>query len=270
MGRDSGHSVTCADAVRTTAEQCECICDGYFHGGPHTERARALVWAPEKRRRYSQTQVRGAKKAAREALAAKELIGEACTDFAVTYVINEFIFATELDRQRDARDVLKAIVEPLVAEIAKAELDYAEAKAVTDAVNYLHLLCSLCVEVLKLIGELDELADDVAEDIAESVAASLADDLLLTKAVKLILTKALARSFRAAIDLVKDPAMVLLLRLAGFVLCPNIAEHPDVEKYCVSPLEQEWATESLRNWITDGFQPDSSILKRAPRRPATV
>lgn len=267
---DRGHSVDCADAVRTTPEQCKCRCGGDFHGGPHSERVRALVWAQDNRQKYSQSQVGRAKRSAREALDAGNSVGEACTDFAVTHVVNELIFLTSAEEQQVAREVLKALIEPFVEKVASAPLDDDDATRIVTAVNNLHLLCSLCVEILKVIDQLHDLADDAAAAMAQTISESVIDsfdaELFLTDPVKDVLKAALARSFHAAIDLVVDPVKVQMLRLVGFAMCPNVAEHADVEKYCVAPLGREWVTSVLHNWMTSGFPADSPILKRAPRR----
>ena len=63
----SSHSTACANAVVTTPKQCKCGCDGAFHGGPHTHRARALLVTPGERVTYSRRQVREAKRKVREA-----------------------------------------------------------------------------------------------------------------------------------------------------------------------------------------------------------
>ncbi|CAG7844983.1 hypothetical protein USB125703_01237 [Pseudoclavibacter triregionum] len=266
MARGESHSVSCADAVRTTPEECKCACEGDFHGGPHTERVRALVWEEGKRHKYSRRQVAGAKRKARQAIAAENSVGEACTDLAVTCMIDELILVTATSEQQVLRDTLKSVLDPFVKEIVDAELDDADSKNIETAVNNLHVICTLCVEVLKLIHEVKGLANAVADDIAQKVVDSLGQPSFLTGAVKTVLTSALARSFEAIVDLAADPLKVKMLQVVGFATCPNVDEHPDVEVYCIGPLGNEYVTSALHDWIDKSFPADSVILQRAPRR----
>lgn len=265
-----GHSASCADAVRTTTAECKCTCGGDFHGGPHSERVRALVWNEENRSKYSKTQVARAKRKARDALAAGTSIGEACTDFAVTQMVDELILMTEPNEQQLAREVLKALIQPFVDEVASADLDEDDATRIETAVNNLHILCALCVEVLRLIDQATALADQAAEDIAAIVVDSLGEHSFLTNVVKQVLTKSLAQSFHAVIALAADPAKIKMLEVVGFASCPNIADHPEVEKYCIAPLTKDYVTEALHDWIDSGFPEDAAILRRAPRGKKTA
>ncbi|ORC24145.1 hypothetical protein A7979_10450 [Rothia nasimurium] len=124
----SSHSVRCADAVRTTRKQCKCMCDGVMHGGPHTERARALIWPLETRKKYSQRQVSNSKRVAREAVETSEAIGEVFTDLLVRYIVNELVHEQAPGDQDLARDTLKDPICPFVDEVMEAELDDSDSK----------------------------------------------------------------------------------------------------------------------------------------------
>lgn len=261
-----GHSVSCADAVRTTPAECACACDGDFHGGPHTERVRALVWDPDRREKYSRSQVVRAKRKARDALAAGTSAEESCTVFAVAHMIDVLIAVGGADEQQVARETLKAVLDPFVEVIVSADLNDADSRNIETAVNNLHIICALCVEILKLIDQVKTFANAAAEDIAERVVDALGDRTFLTTVVKQVLKEAVKRSFDAAIALAADPVRVEMLRVIGFATCPNVKAHPDVEKYCVEPLASSYVTTTLHDWIDHGFPADSSLLKRAPRR----
>lgn len=260
-----GHSTTCADAVRTTPAECQCQCEGLFHGGPHSERARALVWPADKRRRYSGTRLSRAKGEARDALSVGVSIGEACTDFAVTHAIDELILTTDPGQHDAVRDVLGAVIEAFVGEIVDAELGEEDSRRIKTLVNYDHVLCTLCVESLKLLDEVRASANKAADAVADAVIGTV-DGNLLTEAVKVVLRTALQKAFGVLIDLLADPAKVTSIQLLGLLSCPDVSEHPDVEKYCVAPLTGEYVTAAMRDWINKGFPKDAAVLGRAPRR----
>lgn len=260
-----GHSTTCADAVRTTPAECQCQCEGLFHGGPHSERARALVWPADKRRRYSGTRVSRAKATAKDALTAGVSIGDACTDFAVTQAIDELILTTDPGQHDAVRDVLGAVIEAFVVEIVEAELDDEDSQRIKTLVNYDHVMCTLCVEALKLLDEVRALANRASGAVADAVIGPL-DENLLTEAVKTVLRTAVQKAFGVLIDLLADPAKVKSIQLLGFLSCPDVSEHSDVEKYCVGPLTGEYVTAAMRDWINRGFPRDAAVLGRAPRR----
>lgn len=265
MAKGMSHSVSCADAVRTTPDECECECKGDFHGGPHTERVRALVWEEPDRRRYSKRQVTAAKRKAREAISAENSAGEACTDLAVTYTIDEFILVTGTGDQQLLRGTVKTVLDPFVKVIVDADLDETDSKLIETAVNQLHIICTLCVEVLKLVKAAKDLAADAADGIAQNVIDELGPSPLLNTVVKSVLKIALTRSFEAIIDLAADPVKVRMLRLAGLAFCPNVDEHPEVKVYCVDPLANEYVTSALHDWVDKSFPTDSVILQRARR-----
>lgn len=68
------------------------------------------------------------------------------------------------------------------------------------------------------------------------------------------------------IDLLADPVKVKSIQLLGFLSCPDVSEHSDVEKYCVAPLTGEYVTAAMRDWINRGFPKEADVLGRAPRR----
>lgn len=265
-----GHSVSCADAVRTTPDECKCKCAGDFHGGPHTERVRALVWDPDDRESYSRKQVTTAKRRAREAIDTEVSVNEACTDFAVTHMVDVLIGNTGTSDQAAARGMLKAVVDPFVKEIVKAEQDGTlsgeESKFLETAVNNLHIICSLCVEILEAVENAKTLANEMAEEFAQAVIDGIENKSLLKETVRQVVKQALSRSFKSVIDLVADPSNVKLLQVVGFATCPNIKEHNEVEQYCVHPLEGDFINAALRDWIDRNFPRDSDILKPRNRR----
>lgn len=261
-----GHSVSCADAVRTATEECQCTCQGDFHGGPHTERVRALVWDEDKRETYSRNQVTTAKRKARDALDAGTAVGETCTDFAVTYMIDVFIAATSSTDHDMARETLKAILDPFVEEIVHADLDETESRNIETAVNHLHVICSLCVEILKMIDESKALLNQAADTVAQAVVDGLGQHPFLTKLAKAVLKRALMRSFPAVVHLLTaDPATVKMLQMVGFATCPDVNDHGEVEKCCIQPLQGAYVKAALHDWIDQSFPRDADILKRRRR-----
>ena len=263
-----GHSVECAAAVRTTPDECQCTCQGAFHGGPHTGRARALVWEEAKRKTYSGQQVAAAKKKAREAIATPgqapgSLVGRVCTDFAVTHAIDVLVLTGSSVDQDLAREVLKSVIDPFVTEIVSETLNETESRQIDAAVNEFHVLCSLCVAVLELVDETKERLAGVADGAAEAIVTAIGPEIILSPLVQTVLRRALIGSFNAAIDLLADPVKVKMLRLVGFVTCPDVSEHAEVETHCVNPLVGEWVTRTMQDWIDHKFQNNSRVFRRA-------
>lgn len=273
----TSHSARCADAVRTTPEQCECMCVGAFHGGPHSERARALLWPSAQRQKYSQAQVRTAKRKAKDALDvaeedpnAKSAAGETCTDFLVRHIVNEIVFEEPTSAQEDVRAAVADLIGLFVAGVLEEDLSTNDSARIVAVINVEHVLCSLCVEIIKLADELSQMADealnDLAEAAAETVVATVAGNVSLSKPLMAALKAILKRVFQSMLPYAIDPEKMQLLRFLGAMSCPNISAHPDVEVHCLKPLEKDWATDALKQWVADGFPNDAAILGRAQSR----
>lgn len=224
-----------------------------------------MVWPADRRRRYAGTRVTRAKAGAKAALTAGVSVGEACTDFAVTHAINELVRTTDLAQHDAVREVLGRVIGAFVGEIADAEMDREESKRITTLVNYHHVLCTLCVEALKLVDEVRASANEAADAVIEAVIGTV-DESQLTAALKLVLRTALRKACGVLLDLLADPAKVKSIQLLGFVSCPDVSDHPDVETYCVAPLTGEYVTAAMRDWINRKFPQDPAVLGRAPRR----
>lgn len=259
----NGHSVACADAARTTPKQCKCKCGGQFHGGPHTDRGRALVWDPEKRGGYSNRRLSVAKRSAREALAADAAAGVACTDFAVTHAVHELIRTTDISSHDLAVATINAAVAPFVAGISEAKLGVDDAKKIVAVVNHSHALCSLCVQMLEMIARARKITADTVADVATTVVASVRENIPFSDAVHDALHDAVARSCEALAMLAADPSKVLMLRLVGFMACPDVSVHPEVYRHCVRPLIKVFVTEAMAEWIENEFPQESQVLRNA-------
>ena len=273
----TSHSRRCADAVRTTPEQCECMCDGAFHGGPHSERARALLWSNARRQKYSQEQVRTAKRKAKHALdaaeedsKAKSAADELCTDFLVRYIVNEIVFEEPTSVQEDVRTAVADLIGLFVAGVLEEDLSTNDSARIAAVINVEHILCSLCVEIVQLADELSQAVDKALNDLAEAsattVVATVAGRSSLSEPLERALKAILKRVFHSMFPYAVDPEKVQLLRFLGAMSCPNIAVHPDVEIHCLKPLEKDWATDALKQWAADSFPNDAAVLGRAKPR----
>lgn len=263
-----GHSPACAAAVHTTPAQCRCACGGAFHGGPHSDRARALLRRNQgqaKQREYSGGQVSRAKTKARNA--ADTQYGQACTGFAVTFAIDRFVLDADSKEQGLVTDALDRVTTAFVEEIVGAALDDAESRNIKNAVEGLHILCALCATVLEAVEQVRELADLAADAVADQVITSLGESPLLTVAVKAALRLALRRSFGVLIDMAITPEQVKSIQFLGFISCPDVSEHPEVERYCVKPLAKDYLNDTVEAWVDDGFPRESRVLDgRSGRR----
>ena len=149
---------------------------------------------------------------------------------------------------------------PFVEEIVGAALDGANSRNIKEAVEGLHVLCALCAVVLKALEQMKELANEAAKAAAEQVIASLGESPLLTAAVRAALRLALSRSFGVLIDIVINPAQVKSIQFLGFISCPDVSEHSEVEQYCVKPLSEDYLNDAVGQWVDDKFPPESKVL----------
>lgn len=263
-----GHATNCADAVRTTPDQCRCQCAGAFHGGPHSERVRALLWPEANRHAYSRGVLSRAKSRARQTLEGRSAGGVACTDFAVIHAVDELIWTSDTDTQDLARDVMVNLIESFVTQILDADLDEADSKQLEVAVNNLHLVCAMCAAILEALDSVRELTDALTDEVAGLIVDEAMKEVPLSPAARAVLRSALRSAFRDTINLaLADPARVRMLQLVGYATCPDVAEHPEVRRYCVKPLADDLVTTAMDEWIGAGFPLDSSVMARAkPRR----
>ena len=257
----SGHSSSCAAAVVTTPAECECRCDGGLHGGHHSERARAFLLDPPRRPKNASGSVTSAKRLVRRSRAGdKAAFHRACTDFIGYYLVSWVIDTESVERQDEVLKALTTVVKPFVSSISTEALSFSEAKRLERAINENHLLCGLCVEVLKLHDEIEKLADEIAQSVSEEIVHQITP--ALPRAVESVLTRALATTIKKVVPTVSTEPAVNNLRIAGVIFCPNIADHLDVTEYCLEPLGKTWAGEYLARWIKAGFPDTTLLLKR--------
>lgn len=266
--RISSHSTACAKAVVTTPEQCRCGCAGAFHGGPHTHRARALLISPGERTSYSQRQVRDAKKKARAALTRGRTTSSSslCTDFLGFSVIDQLIsWDTSGEYQRQATDIIALTVKLFTGTLANSSAGRAGKEFIRDSMIRWHVLCPLCVEVLKVIETLEQNNDELIHTLVQRVwdslpiAGTLAEgpDSPLSETIK----EALSEATRPLIDsLIGTPELKTMVQLLGLITCPNIDCHQDVVQYCLEPLEDIWVNQALIQWVNQGFPQSDPVL----------
>lgn len=264
----SSHRTECANAVVTTPDECKCKCAGGFHGGPNTHRARALLWDEGKRKDYSKQQVRISKSKARAELAQASAsnIPASCTDFIGFSVIDCLIRMDtgRIDQDR-AKEAIVAVVVPFIESLSGSSLSRAEKKHLQEYVVKWHILCSLCVEILKVFENLEETDNELINSITGKVWSSLADtgatidDLEdgLKSAVDDAVEEtaiSLVRHLSGAEDLKK------MVQLLGLITCPNIDQHHEVNQYCLEPLESFWVSQALIQWVRQGFPQNDPVL----------
>ncbi|WP_297740064.1 hypothetical protein [uncultured Tessaracoccus sp.] len=253
------------------------MCKGAFHGGPHSERARALLWPSAERQKYSQAQVRTAKRKAKDTLdvakanlKAKSAADEACTDFLVTHIVNEIVFKEPISAQKDVGDAVAKLISLFVAGVLEEGLSKNNSARLVAVINVEHVLCNLCVEIIKCADELSQMVDEALNELAQAAAkrvvAAVAGNVSLEKPLVTALTAILKRVFQSMFPYAIEPEKIQFLRFLGVVSCPNIAAHRDVEIHCLKPLGKDWATDALKQWVADGFPNNAAILGRAKPR----
>lgn len=262
----SGHGLKCAEAVHTTPSECTCPCSGTFHGGPHTERARALL-VSDPTEAYLRRQVSRARSKTKNAQGTRYT--EYATGFVVTYAIDTVIGSARSDAD-ELKIAVQAVVEPFVESVVSAGLNTAESAAVKRIVNETHLLCALCASILELKARLQQGIKDIADNIAQAAVdevMSFPSPPVLSDAARAALSAALVKAAEPLSDLLVGPAETQALRILGLLFCPDISVHPEVEEFCVKPLTGEILTEAMSKWITDDFPRESPLLagRRAAR-----
>lgn len=254
-----GHSLKCAEAVHTTPSECKCPCGGTFHGGPHTERARALL-VSDPTRAYLRRQVSQARSKTKNTQGSR--YSEYATGFVVTYAIDTLISSARQDA--DALKIaVQAVVEPFVESVVSAGLNTADSAAVKRIVNETHLLCALCASILDLKAHFQQGIKDIADQIAQAVideVTSAPSLPVLSGAARAALSAALVKAAGPLSDLLVGPAETQALRILGLLFCPDVSVHPEVEEFCVKPLTGEILTNVMSEWITEDFPRESLLL----------
>lgn len=270
----SSHSTACANAVVTTPKQCKCGCDGAFHGGPHTHRARALLVPQGERVSYSRRQVREAKKKVRETLFRSPLSSapKACTDLIGFSTIDQLItWDTKGDYQNQALGIIALVVKPFAATLAHSSLGKTDEKHLKKYMVEWHVLCSLCVEILKVIdeveGELDECVRAVVQRVwttlptADTPAEGSGSPLQET------IMEALSEGARPLIEKVLTGSdLKMMVQLLGLITCPNVDCHPEVTDYCLEPLSASWLGPRLLMWANNGYPSIDPVLADLRKR----
>lgn len=270
-----GHASNCSAAIRTTPDQCQCQCGGAFHGGPHTERAAAILVHQDVRKTYSNRKTgrtkRKAKDVAQAAATSRSVAAEATavyTGYVVTAAIDELIW-TESDHVPERlKQALHTLIAPFATIILNADLTEDQSRTIEAACNELHLLCSICVEILKLVAQAKVTTDQVSQAIAAQIVSSCTAVHPLPRELADVLQRALTAAISPAAPATLTPSHTKLIQLIGMITCPDIAHHHDVEAYCVKPLIGTWVTSPIGRWITSDFNDAHTLLSgRRPRRP---
>lgn len=284
---NSGHTESCSHASITKPKECKCICGGTLHGGPNSERARALVWKQDKDRKYSLTSLdyskrhkKATRKKAEDAIKdkTKQQFGVECTDFAVTYAIDELI-SKELEADQNAiKDVVGEIIETffedcIVKEVknSRKKLKNCEIDTLESIIREEHILCVICAKFLKLLSEISNATSEgvakIYDEICDAVIASLGlSKNKITNIIEHIIRVAVKKTCRKIFDYLigaaasGGPINKKALQILGFMSCPDVSQHDDVEEYCVKPLVKYIVPDDLDDWISKGFPESHSVL----------
>lgn len=259
----NSHSVDCAKAVITSPTECKCQCGGAFHGGPNTARARALL-REQDQKKYSKRQVSDAKRKARTAAgnsASSSLKTRAYTDYIGFSTIDGLIRVGSSQDQQKTRDFIGTVVMPFAAEINVSTLDSQQKKLVKDFVFQQHILCTLCVNILRIVSDSSAVTHEVCDEVVDAVLSSIGIGSDSQDAVDVAIRVAVSASATAIVssDLVTSGAA--FLQLIGAITCPDINEHPEVIKYCLTPLQNTWTDSAVTQWLTDSPQDLDALVE---------
>jgi hypothetical protein len=186
-------------------------------------------------------------------------------------LIDELIWSPDGDRdQKYAKEFIELIVAPFVRSISNAGLGSADQRIIKKIVLEEHILCSLCVYVLKIIERFKTEPEVLLDEIADAVIQPLVDRKILSQNVQDDVRVALRTGVRASaaalLTSLDSPMLLDLICLVGIVTCPNISEHSDVEQYCITPLLGRWITPEVLRWVSSGFSAEDPLLMSRNRR----
>lgn len=284
---NSGHTESCSHASITKPKECTCICGGALHGGPNSERARALVWKQDKSRKYSLTSLDYSKRHIK--VTRKEVkdeitngvthqFGVKCTDFAVTYAIDELISKeTEAD-QNAIKDAIGEIIETFFEDCIVKEVTESKKKLKKNEIDTLeriireeHILCVICAKFLKFLSKISNATSEgvakIYDEICDAVIASLGfSKNKITNIIEHIIRVAVKKTCGKIFDYLigtaasGGPINKKAIQILGFMSCPDVSQHRDVEEYCVKPLVKYIVPDDLDDWISKGFPENHSVL----------
>lgn len=277
---NSGHTESCSHASITKPKECKCICGGTLHGGPNSERARALVWKQDKNRKYSLTSLdyskrhkKATRKKAEDAVKdkTKQQFGVECTDFAVTYAIDELISKEPKADQNAIKDVVGEIIETFFEDCIVKEVKNSRKKLTKNEIDTLeriireeHILCVICAKFLERLSEISNAASEMVakiyDEIYNAVIALLGFSRNeITDIIKRIIRAAIKKTYQKIFDYLiatvtfGSPINKKAIQILGFMSCPDVSQHHDVEEHCVKPLVNYIVPDDLNEWISKGF-----------------
>jgi hypothetical protein len=168
---------------------------------------------------------------------------------------------------RDAKDQLGDYLDAVVdaapvhsaaALVSAADVDIADrvADAITETLQahgcprgkwVRHLLCGALAAVAK--------AMKVGEDLAKTAVTNAVRAALTSSGVPRL---AAGLAARAAVDTLMKMTPVRhwedvrrAVQLLGVSMCPDVAEHPEVEQYCLQPLASQLLSDGLQEELAD-------------------
>lgn len=284
----SGHTKSCSHASITKPKQCKCICGGALHGGPNSERARALVWKQDKNRKkpltsleYSKRHKKVTRRKVKDVInnnRTKRQFGVKCTDFAVTYAIDELINNKPKTDQNAIKDAIGEIIKTFFEDCIVKEVNESKKKLRKNEIETLeriireeHILCVICAKFLERLSEISNAASEMVakiyDEIYNAVIALLGFSRNeITDIIKRIIRAAVKKTCRKIFDYLigtaasGGPINKKAIQILGFMSCPDVSQHDDVEEYCVKPLVKYIVPDDLDDWISKGFPENHSVL----------
>lgn len=259
----SSHSVDCANAVVTSPDQCKCQCNGAFHGGPNTNRARALL-REQGQKKYSKNQVsaslRKARKTANSTAVASQKM-RVYTDYIGFSTVDGLIRFGSLHDQRETIGFISTVVRPFTAEINASALTAQQKNQVKDFVLQGHIVCTLCVTVLKIISDGSDDAYNLSDEVIGVVLNRIGIDSDSQDAVDVAIRAAIGASASAIVGSDLVTSGVAFLKLIGVITCPDMNEHPEVIEYCLTPLCNTWTDSTVTQWLRSNPQDLSKLIE---------
>jgi hypothetical protein len=118
-------------------------------------------------------------------------------------------------------------------------------KALKERLRESHAICSLLVDMVRALQQMEELLPDLASELVKH-AFDLRSDSRLQPVIAGEAARAIAAKMQ---DLATGGSLASSIRscqLLAIASCPNLSNHPEVAKYCTMPIVEEHVSEEIR------------------------
>mgnify|MGYP000852879174 CR=1 FL=1 len=255
----SHHDNRCANASRANKGSCRCICKKKLHGIPHSDRTNALLIANsniEQARDYSSRRVKKYLRYARKDTGPTAT--KKCSDLAASIAINTVIHDKESSDLIALVDTLSStitalLIDKVTSDILQKNKDLNQDHIILfiEIIKKHHLVCLISCKLVELITKTEK---EICEQVKSVVEGYLKTNFpTLNDTLKTLIIAASEATAKKMCNIIKESTQISkvekAIQLITLIFCPDYSEHPEVLKYCFSPLTQDTLEEQLSDFI---------------------